>query len=260
MSSGKAQRFVLILGGITEAMQLAGQATQIPNLTVIHSLAGRTNRIQIRTTGQITWEQRVGHFGGVAGLAEYLQRQPIDFLIDATHPFAAQISAHAVAAAAQAKIPMIRLVRPAWVQDVGDRWLEVPSLNAAVATLPTNAQRIFLSIGRQEISTFAGLRDRWFLLRMITPPPPNTPTPPGHILFAQGPFDETAERSLLLEYKIDAIVSKNSGGSGTYSKIAAARSLGLPVVMVQRPWVPDCKTVHTVAAALDWLQGHLEEN
>lgn len=253
LNSYQNMKRLLILGGTGGAEKLATQlraiarskTTSIPELEVIVSLAGRT-RAPLQSS------DRVGGFGGVAGLQDYLQTMNIDLLIDATHPFAAQISHHAAVAAAEVGIPRLMLVRPPWEKVEGDRWIEVDSNAYAAQILPTVAQRIFLTIGRQELAVYSYLPALWFLMRMIDPPLSNTPIPPGEILLDRGPFDLSQERSLLRQYQIGAIVSKNSGGEATYSKILAARELGLPVVMVQRPPVPDSEKVSSVAEAIDW--------
>jgi precorrin-6A/cobalt-precorrin-6A reductase len=240
---------VLILGGTGDAVALAARTAAIPEIEVITSLAGRTR--QPLVSSQNT---RIGGFGGVAGLVEYLRDQQIDRVIDATHPFAAKISFNAAAAALEVGIPHLMVIRPAWQPIPGDRWIEVESNAAAATRLPNLAQRIFLTIGRQELSTFAYLRDLWFLMRMIDPPQPDVPVPPGKLLLERGPFSLDQERSLLHQYQIEAIVSKNSGGDATYAKIIAARELGLPVIMVQRPAMPPGEQVNTLEAALAWIE------
>jgi precorrin-6A/cobalt-precorrin-6A reductase len=236
---------VLILGGIGDAVELAAKAAQIPGLDVITSMAGRT-----QTPG--VGASRVGGFGGAAGLADYLRDRQIDLLIDATHPFAAQISWHGATAATEVGIPHLMLVRPAWPKTTGDRWLEVATHPAAAALLPGLAQRVFLTIGRQELAVYAHLPEIWFLMRMIDPPQP--PIPNGQLLLERGPFRLDHERELLIKHQIGAIVSKNSGGEATYAKIVAARELAIPVVMVQRPAMPEIAQVATVDEALSWLK------
>lgn len=240
---------LLILGGTGEAAELAARTAIIPGLETIASLAGRTRQPILSSENT-----RIGGFGGAAGLSNYLRDQQIDCLIDATHPFAAQISFNAAAAAAAAGIPHLLLVRPAWQPAAADRWIEVESNAAAAAQLPQLGQRIFLTIGRQELAAFAHLQNLWFLMRMIDPPQANNPVPPGILLLERGPFALDHERSLLQQHSIEAIVSKNSGGSATYAKIIAARELNLPVVMVQRPSMPIGDRVADVEAALLWLQ------
>jgi precorrin-6A/cobalt-precorrin-6A reductase len=240
---------LLILGGTGDAVRLAAHTVHIPGLETITSLAGRTNE-----PGAIASPIRVGGFGGEAGLVEYLQTMAIDLLIDATHPFAAQISWNAANAAKTAGIPFLMLVRPAWVRSNLDRWIEVESIDRAVAVIPATAARIFLTIGRQQLAPFAILTDRWCLMRSIDPPAADLPLPPGKMLLDRGPFSLAQELQLLKDERIDAIVSKNSGGDATYAKIIAARELGLIVVMVQRPMMPAGERVGNVEDAIDWLR------
>ncbi|MEG5063382.1 cobalt-precorrin-6A reductase [Microcoleus sp. B3-A4] len=244
---------LLILGGTGDAAELAVRASQIAEIEVISSLAGRTQQPFTPKTGTV----RIGGFGGAAGLAQFLLDRPIDLLIDATHPFAAQISANAAIAAAECNVPYLMLVRPAWQAVEGDRWIEVASHSEAAKALLGQSQRVFLTIGRQELAAFAGLDAIWFLMRAIDPPALNTPVPNGKLLLARGPFSLEDERQLLLGYQIDTIVSKNSGGSATYAKIVAARELGIPVVMVQRPQIPDVEQVAEVEGAIAWLREQL---
>jgi precorrin-6A/cobalt-precorrin-6A reductase len=243
---------VLILGGTGDATELAARTTELPEVEVITSLAGRTRQPMV--TSQST---RIGGFGGAAGLTDYLQEQQIDVLIDATHPFAAQISFNAAAAATKVGIPHLMLIRPAWEQTEGDRWIKVDSHEAAATKLPELAQRIFLTIGRQELAAFAHLRDLWFLMRMIDPPLLNAAVPPGKLLLERGPFSLDNERSLLQRHEIGAIVSKNSGGDATYAKMIAARELAIPIVMIQRPPMPPGDTVTDTRSALAWLKTRL---
>jgi precorrin-6A/cobalt-precorrin-6A reductase len=243
---------VLILGGTGDAIALATRAAQIPEIEVITSLAGRTQNPS-NPIGSL----RVGGFGGVTGLIDYLRDRHIQILIDATHPFAAQISWNAATAASTVGIPHLMLVRPVWGGTSGDRWIEVEHHQAAAAALPGLAQRVFLTIGRQELSAFANLEPIWFLMRMIDPPLPGAIAPNGELLLERGPFTLADERSLLKKYAIEAIVSKNSGGAATYAKIIAARELSIPVVMVQRPVVPASAQVTTVEQALTWLSDRL---
>src|SRR6476469_288157 len=247
---------LLILGGTGDAAELAVRASQIAEIEVVSSLAGRTQQPFTPKTGTV----RIGGFGGAAGLAAFLlvsgalgEDRPIDLLIDATHPFAAQISANAAVAAAECNVPFLMLVRPAWERVEGDRWIEVASHSEAARALLGQSQRVFLTIGRQELAAFAGLDAIWFLMRAIDPPALNSPIPNGKLLLARGPFSLEDERQLVLEYGIDTIVSKNSGGGATYAKIVAARELGIPVVMVQRPPIADVEQVADVEGAIAWL-------
>jgi precorrin-6A/cobalt-precorrin-6A reductase len=239
---------LLILGGTGDAAKLAAKAIEIPGLQVISSLAGRTQQ-PTALAGAV----RIGGFGGEGGLIEYLRSEQIDIVIDATHPFAAQISWHGFRAAEACGLPWLRFNRPGWQQVAGDRWLPVASHQAAAALLPGLAQRVFLTIGRQELGNYAHLRDIWFLMRSIDQPV-DVVMPPGEVILAKGPFNIAAEKALLIKYGIEAIVSKNSGGDATYGKIAAARELGLAVVNIERPVEPVGDLVTTLDAADRWLR------
>jgi precorrin-6A/cobalt-precorrin-6A reductase len=242
---------LLILGGTGDAHQLAAATQQISGLTVISSLAGRTQQ-PVLPSGQV----RVGGFGGEQGLIDYLRDHEIDLVIDGTHPFAQQISGNASGAALNCGLPFLILERSAWQQHPSDQWRSVSNHQAAAELLPQLGQRIFLTIGRQELGFYAHLQDLWFLMRSIDPPDlPEIPS--GEMLLAKGPFDLNSERELLLKYQIQAIVSKNSGGKATYAKILAARELGLPVVMIQRPKLPAGERVDNVEQAIDWLHQQL---
>jgi precorrin-6A/cobalt-precorrin-6A reductase len=237
---------VLILGGTGDASELALKASTLP-VEVRMSLAGRTREPQ-----KSSINTRIGGFGGVAGLIMYMREQEIDLLIDATHPFAAQISFNAAAAAAELGLPRLMLVRPAWQPIPQDWWQEVDNVEAAADALIKQAKRVFLTVGRQQLGAFAHL-DVWFLMRLIDPPEENAIVPKGLLLYDRGPFDLTSERQLLTQYEIDTIVSKNSGGNATYAKIIAARELGIKVVMVKRPTVPLGEQVQDAESAISWL-------
>jgi precorrin-6A/cobalt-precorrin-6A reductase len=251
---------LLILGGTGDAAELSAKVANISGIEAIASLAGRT-REPILPSGNV----RVGGFGGATGLAEYLHQMQIDVLIDATHPFASQISLNAATAAREVGIPHLMLIRPPWEKvvgdgappTVGDRWIEVDNTSAAANVLEKQAKRVFLTVGRQELAAFAHLKDIWFLMRMIDPPAADALVPPGMILCDRGPFTLAQEREILIQHNIDTIVSKNSGGNATYAKIIAARELGVQVVMIKRPPIPDGEKVADVDAAVAWLRGKL---
>lgn len=245
-------RRVLILGGTGDATALTARLKNIPGVEAIASLAGRT-REPLVPDGNV----RIGGFGGVAGLADYLRQMQIDLLIDATHPFASQISENAAAAANQVNIPRLMLIRRPWEQVIGDRWIEVENNHTAAQILEQQAKRVFLTVGRQELGAFAHLKEIWFLMRMIDPPSTDALVPSGMILCDRGPFALENEREILIQHNIDAIVSKNSGGSATYAKIIAARELGIPVVMVNRPPIPPGEQVADVDSAVQWLLSQL---
>ncbi|MEH2458053.1 cobalt-precorrin-6A reductase [Nostoc sp.] len=239
---------VLILGGTGDAAELAARVATIQGLEAITSLAGRTRKPSV-PLGDL----RVGGFGGVAGLASYLRVMEIDLLIDATHPFATQISCNAADAATEVRVPRLMLIRPPWQKVSGDRWIEVDSVEAAAASVANQVQRVFLTVGRQELAAFAHLEKIWFLMRMIDPPNDDALVPPGMILCERGPFTLNNERQILIDHNIDTIVSKNSGGDATKPKIIAARELDMKVVMVNRPAIPPGEQVTDVDGALAWL-------
>ncbi|MFN6541369.1 MAG: cobalt-precorrin-6A reductase [Nostoc sp. EkiNYC01] len=245
---------VLILGGTGDAAELAAKLASMEGVEIITSLAGRT-REPLVPLGDL----RVGGFGGVAGLASYLKVMHIDLLIDATHPFATQISWNAVDAATKVGVPHLMLIRQPWEKVSGDRWIEVDSVTAAAAALQNQAQRVFLTVGRQELAAFAHLKEIWFLMRMIDPPAGDALVPPGMLLCDRGPFTLNNEKEILIHHNIDTIVSKNSGGNATYAKIIAARELEVKVVMVNRPATPPGDYVTDVDGALAWVFDKLHE-
>jgi precorrin-6A/cobalt-precorrin-6A reductase len=236
---------ILILGGTTEARQLAERLADRADLAVTLSLAGRT-----MTPTRQPVPVRLGGFGGSQGLADYLAATRIDVLVDATHPYAAMISANAVRAAALARVPLVALRRSAWVAVPGDRWTEVADTAGAVAALGHVPRHVFLALGRQEIAPFAAAPQHRYLVRSVDPVTPPLDVPHAVYVVARGPFAHIDERSLLKRHHIDIIVAKNSGGSATYGKIAAARALGLPVVMLRRPALPQVAAVETVEDAV----------
>jgi precorrin-6A/cobalt-precorrin-6A reductase len=250
VASGLADgmRHILILGGTSEARQLAGRLAGRSDLKVTLSLAGRTAQPAAQPV-----PVRVGGFGGTEGLAAYLTEQCIDTLVDATHPYAATIAAHAAAAAARAKVSIVALRRPAWTAVAGDRWIEVDNVGDAAATLGPTPRRVFLAIGRKEVGAFAATPQHDYLIRSVDPVEPQLAVPHATYLLARGPFPEDGERGLLKEHQIEFVVAKNSGGDATYGKIAAARALGIGVIMLRRPALPDVPAVETVQDAVAWL-------
>jgi precorrin-6A/cobalt-precorrin-6A reductase len=234
---------ILILGGTTEARQLAGELAARADLCITLSLAGRTQS----PVGQGV-PVRIGGFGGANGLAAYLRESTIDLLIDATHPYAAQISANAAQAARGAGVPILALRRPSWEPVEGDRWTVVDTVGDAVQALGPVPRRVFLALGRQEVAAFEAAIQHHYLIRSVDPIEPKLVVPGASYLLARGPFRGADERALLEEHGIDIVVSKNSGGEATYGKIAAARALGIGVVMVRRPDLPDVASAETVQA------------
>lgn len=224
---------VLILGGTTEARQLAGLLHGAPGLRLTTSLAGR-----VTSPRPVPGEVRVGGFGGADGLAAWLREHSVDVLVDATHPFAATVSFHAARAAAAVQLPLLALRRSGWVPVEGDLWHEAGSPQEAAGLLPGLGRRVFLTTGRTGLAAFAGLDELWFLVRSVDAP--GTPRPARlEVLSARGPFHLDGERELLRRHRIDVLVTKDSGGDATAPKLTAAREAGLPVVVVRRPPVPE---------------------
>jgi len=235
---------LLILGGTAEAIALARRAAASFDVTT--SLAGTTEN-PARPPGRV----RIGGFGGAAGLGRYLDENAIDLLIDATHPFAARMQANAAEGCALAGVPRCRLLRPAWQRHADDRWIEVDDIAQAAAAIRSPGRRVFLALGARDLPCFAPLTDHWFLVRGVSPPA--QPIANGLFLQARGPFTLGDERRLLVEHRIEVVVSRQSGGEGARAKVDAARALGLPVVMIRRPPAPPPPIVDTVAAAIAWL-------
>jgi precorrin-6A/cobalt-precorrin-6A reductase len=241
---------VLLLGGTTEASALARRLASRPGLDLTVSLAGRTSN-PLPLPGTV----RIGGFGGVAGLERWLRENGTHVVVDATHPFAAEMPHHAAAACDTVTVPRLRLLRPGWPELPGDRWHHVPDLEAAAAELAAmGARRVFVTTGRMELEPYAKLSGVWFLLRSVEPPDP-LPFPDAEVILDRGPFGEDSERDLMRRHRIDALVTKNSGGPAG-AKLAAARSLGIPVVIVDRPPAPDGPTVETVDEAEAWVDEH----
>lgn len=196
---------------------------------------------------------RVGGFGGVEGLVDWLGAQGVTHLVDATHPFAARMSANAVAAAARTGVPLVALARPPWQPGPGDRWQRVPDIAGAVAALEGAARRVMLAIGRMHLAEFAARPQHDYLLRLVDPPTEPPPLPRHTVVIDRGPFSAAADRALMVEHRVELVVSKNAGGAGAVAKLEAARNLGLPVVMIDRPAVPPRPEVGSVAEVLDWI-------
>ncbi|WP_119458937.1 cobalt-precorrin-6A reductase [Rhodospirillaceae bacterium SYSU D60014] len=250
------RRRLLILGGTGEAAALADALSAHDNIEPITSLAGRT-AAPAAPAGAV----RVGGFGGVSGLLGYLRTESIDLVIDATHPFAQQITRNATIACWSAEVPLLRLERPLWPRHPDDIWHEVSTLVDAAAAVPKFGTRAFLTVGAGELQPFAGLPQVWFLVRLIDAPPNRLPLADYEVVLGRGPFSAAKELRLLDEQRIDVVVAKHSGGEATYGKIAAARALGLPVILLHRPILPPAERpeteVGTVDEALAWVEAQL---
>ncbi|MFI7454453.1 cobalt-precorrin-6A reductase [Nonomuraea sp. NPDC049714] len=243
-------RRVLILGGTAEARALAAELTG-EGTHVVSSLAGR-----VRNPRLPVGEVREGGFGGPDGLAAWLATERIDAVVDATHPFAARMTASAAEASARTGVPLLLLRRPGWRESPGDAWQRVSSLEEAADRLAEGAAgRVFLTTGRRSLPVFTGLSGMWLLARSVDPP--DAPVPAHvHVLLDRGPYTVEGERSLIHEHRLDVLVTKDSGGEMTSAKLVAARELGLPVIMVDRPAPPPgILLVDTVTAAAAWAQG-----
>ncbi|MGQ0683104.1 cobalt-precorrin-6A reductase [Bradyrhizobium sp.] len=238
----------LILGGTADANQLAEALAHV-GLDAIYSYGGRT-----RAPAGQPLPTRIGGFGGVAGLAEYIRQEGITHVIDATHPFAAEMSRNAVAACAETGTPLIAVERAPWARTPGDTWIEVADIASAVAALPENRARVFLAIGRQHIAPFGARPQHAYTLRFVDPPEGALPFD-ANVIVSRGPFTLDGELEMMQARGIEWVVARNSGGDGARAKIDAARALGLPVIMLSRPQLPERPRMDNVADALQWL-GH----
>jgi precorrin-6A/cobalt-precorrin-6A reductase len=242
---------ILLLGGTTEASTFAEALAGAQNVRATISLAGRTAN---PSPGALA--TRIGGFGGVDGLSTYLRDEKIDLLIDATHPFAARISANAVNACETCGVPLLAVERPPWTPVPGDVWIEHDTVEAAIAALPVEAQNVFSGLGRQAIEALRLAPQHHYLIRVVDP----VVLPPElshcELLTARGPFRTGEDARLFADYDIRYVLSKNAGGSAAYAKIEAARQLGLKVHMVRRPALPARTTVKSAGEALAWISQH----
>ena len=241
---------VLVLGGTLDASRLA-QALAQAGVDGIFSYAGRTSAPIAQPL-----PTRVGGFGGVAGLQAFLQTERITHVVDATHPFAAQMSSNAVQACASTSVPLLALERPVWQAQSGDVWQHVPDVAAAVQALPAEPARVFLAIGRQHVAPFLACSQHWYLLRLVDPVVDSVldlPAERGRVVLDRGPFTLAGDRALLQAHGITHVVSKNSGGAGAQAKLTAAREQGVPVILIDRPFIPARSTVSTVEGVCRWL-------
>jgi precorrin-6A/cobalt-precorrin-6A reductase len=236
----------LILGGIADASLLAAEIARA-GIDAVYSYGGRT-----RAPADQPLPTRIGGFGGVSGLADTIRREGITHVIDATHPFAAEMSRNAIAACAETGTPLIALERAPWTGTLGDNWIEVSDVNAAVAALPEAPARVFLAIGRQHIAPFAARPQHAYTLRFVDPP--EAPLPfTADVIVSRGPFTLDGELEMMRVRGINWIVARNSGGDGARAKIDAARRLSLPVIMISRPKLPERLRVESVTDVMQWL-------
>lgn len=241
---------LLILGGTAEARALAAAiAETLPGRAeAVTSWAGRTGRAP-----DVAGATRVGGFGGGAGMVDYIKSEGIDIVIDATHTFAETISDHAHDAALIAEVPRLCLMRPPWRLPPGSRWVEVADLEAAAEAVGKFAKRVFLTSGRQTLEAFAGIKDVWFLVRLIDPPAEPLALAAYEVATGRPPFTIEHEKALMAEHNIDTLVSKSSGGP-LPAKITAAVELGLPIVLIAPPPPVPGTRADSVATALEWIE------
>lgn len=244
---------ILLLGGSTEASALARLLAGDPRFDLILSLAGRTVSPRAQPIAV-----RSGGFGGVEGLIRYLEEKRIDVLIDATHPFASQMSCNAIEAAKINRTPLLAVERPAWVKLPEDRWIEVPDMAAAVAALGPEPRIVFSGIGSLALAELLAAPQHTYVIRLIDAPVKAPDLPHIRVIQARGPFTAGDDIRLFREHRIEAVLAKNSGGSATVSKIEAARALGLPVMMVARPFIPPRPAVPSAVDAMFWLGRHYD--
>ncbi len=241
---------ILVLGGTAEARALAAGLTEA-DIPVTSSLAGRVANPRL-PVGEV----RIGGFGGSGGLARWLADHEVAAVVDATHPFARNITANAAQAAPLAGVPLLRLERPGWSERPGDAWTWVTDLDEAAAQIPRHGRRALLTTGRQGLAAFAAVTAAWFLVRCVDPP--DCPLPPRHeLLLDRGPYTVEGERALIERHGIDLVVTKDSGGALTEAKLDVARERGLPVIVVRRPSRPDVPTETSVEAALCWARAQV---
>ncbi|WP_319531117.1 precorrin-6A/cobalt-precorrin-6A reductase [uncultured Cohaesibacter sp.] len=250
---------VLVLGGTPEARQIVKFLIGRTPLKTIISLAGvlgndakQVLRQQVELMAADRLAYRLGGFGGIDGLVNYLDTTQVSAVIDATHAFARQISANAHEATLRAGIPLLRYLRPQWQSIEGDQWKTVRDLKEAAKILPPNCHAM-LAIGRMSYDSFRSRDDCQFLLRSIGPV--DSSELPGnftHIQAMPGHVPEE-EMALMKQFGVDCLVTKNSGGDRSYLKLVAARYLRLPVVMVERPELPYCAEVSSLNELDLWL-------
>ncbi|MEC3909075.1 cobalt-precorrin-6A reductase [Sphingobium sp. CR2-8] len=244
---------VLLLGGTTEASALA-RLLAAQGIAATLSYAGRTENPRAQPV-----PVRVGGFGGVAGLTDYLRDHSVTHLVDATYPFAATMSGHTAEAARRAGVAHIALTRRAWEPVAGDCWTRVADIDGAVTALTGQARRVMLALGRMHVEAFAAQPQHHYLLRFVDAPE-RPPGLPHHTLIVdRGPFTAAGDSALMQAHTIDLVVCKNAGGSGAEAKLIAARALGLPVLMIDRPAVPGRVEVYRPEDVLVWL-GHYAES
>lgn len=243
---------LLILGGTTEASGLARALAGRADISPTLSLAGR-----VANPKPAPIPTRVGGFGGVEGLSAYIRDNEIAAVLDATHPFAEQISTNAAAACTATHTPLVVFTRPPWTREPGDRWIEIDDLSLAPDALGEAPRRVFLTMGRLQLRHFTRAPQHDYLVRAIDRPDEIDTLPRAKLIRARGPFGLNDEERLLRQERIEFLVTKNSGGESTYAKIEAARTLGITVVIARRPASGGVDTLTSLVAALGWIEAHL---
>ena len=242
---------ILILGGTGEAMKLAAALVARPDLPALLSFAGRTRAPLLPSI-----PSRIGGFGGVDGLAAYMQAMQTPLVIDATHPFAAQMSWNAAEACARLGVPRLTFTRKTWTPAQDDRWIEVADIEAAVDALGETPAHVFLTVGRLSLGAFKRAPQHTYVARSIDQPDASELPPNCRVLLARPPFALADERALMQAERFDFLCTKNSGGAATENKLLAARALGLRVIMVNRPQAPEGETLFDLGEVIDWISAH----
>jgi precorrin-6A/cobalt-precorrin-6A reductase len=242
---------ILILGGTSEAMALSRALADRPEINAVMSLAGRTGHPVLPPI-----KHRIGGFGGVEGLVAYLESENIRAVIDATHPFAAQMTRNAALACERLGVPRMIYTRPAWTPSAEDCWISVRDTEAAIQALGQEPQKVFLTVGRLSLPAFRRAPQHHYLMRSIDAPDATDRPPHMELILARGPFDVKAEQALMVAYGIQIIVTKNSGGHATDAKLAAARALHRPVIMIDRPSLPESLVVHDLKDVMAFIEAH----
>lgn len=234
----------LLLAGTGDARRIAKDLSDLP---IIASLSGAT-----AAPAEYPCDLRTGGFGGAKAMATWLIDNDIAAVIDATHPFATQISANAVAATNSTNTPITRIVRPAWMQAPGEKWIKVPTVEAAAKALPAGA-RAFLATGRGSQDAFIARRNVWCALRMIDQPKTTYPGN-GEYIVSRPPFDEHSEIALFKLLGITHLVVKNAGGAAARTKLTAAGKLNIPIIIVSRPEETNAASAIARDDLRKWLQ------
>ena len=247
----KPRSTVLILGGTSEAYELAEKLVLEvggQGFRILTSLRGSTQKPRLPKG-----DHRIGGFGGVDGLKNFLREEEVSHVIDATHPFAEQISRNAVHACRSSQLPLIRLERPSWEPVSEDNWILKPDLKSAAEWLRNHPQRVLLTTGHRDLDVFRDAHESFFLIRTIEPVSLPEGFPDAENLIARGPFSMDEEIALMRSWKISLLLCKNSGGEASFAKLLAARELSIPVLMMKRPELPEVSQTESIDEVVKWL-------